>query len=63
MTIVFSNTGVTDDLDKNSVGGVKAIFEWAPVRIREELEPLSPGLGLVDIKAAMTNPPELCVFN
>ena len=39
MTIVFSNRQVTDDLEENSFGGVKAIFEWTQERIREELEP------------------------
>lgn len=60
MTIVFSNTEVTDDLDKRSFGGMKAIFEWAQERTRrEELEPVNPELGLVGIGAAMTNPTEL----
>ena len=37
---MFSNMQVTDDLDKNSSGGVKAVFEWTQERIREEPEPV-----------------------
>lgn len=40
----IGNTLVTDDLAKNSFGGVKAVFKWAQERMQgEQLEPVNLG--------------------
>lgn len=41
---------VTDDLDKNSFGRVKAVFQWAQERMSgEQLEPVNRGQALVGL--------------